>query len=64
MRDLANFVFVSTVSQLAVKKATSNSRRALPFSRNDLHSSVQPPVKAFGYQAMTTACLPLKLESL
>src|SRR4051812_6030405 len=33
------------------------------FSRNDLHSAVQPPVNAFGNQAMTTACLPLNWSS-
>ena len=36
--------------------------RASPFSRNDLHSAVQPPVNAFGNQAMTTAFLPLNSD--
>src|SRR5262249_8629241 len=30
---------------------------------SDLHSIVQPLVYAFGYQASTTACLPLKSAS-
>src|SRR6185295_9575710 len=28
------------------------------------HSFVQPPVSAFGYHATTTACFPLKSDSL
>ena len=35
-----------------------------PFSASDLHSMVQPWVKAFGNQATTTAFLPLKSDSL
>jgi len=52
-------LFFWTVSVLAAKYATSNSRILSPLSRSDLHSFVQPPVKAFGNQASTTACLPL-----
>jgi hypothetical protein len=52
-------LFVSAVSQLAVKYATSNLRMASPLSRSDWHSFVQPPVKALGNQATTTADLPL-----
>src|SRR5262245_53377015 len=35
-----------------------------PLARSDLHSLVQPPVKAFGNQASTTACWPRWSESL
>src|SRR5262245_32769749 len=37
---------------------------SLPLSRSDLHSAVQPPVKALGNQASTTAFFPLQSESL
>src|ERR1700734_3016742 len=63
MSDSANFLFRSGVSTLAVKYATFRGFKRSLFSRIDLHSAVQPPVKALGYQAMTTAFLPLKSSS-
>jgi len=57
--DSANSLFFCAVSVLAAKYATSKPRILSPLSRSDLHSFVQPPVKAFGNQASTTACLPL-----
>jgi len=35
-----------------------------PLSRSDLHSAVQPPVKALGNQATTTTFLPFRSDSL
>ena len=47
-----------------MKYATFSGLRVSLFSRNDLHSAVQPPVNALGNQAMTTAFFPLNSESL
>ena len=61
---LANFMLSSTASTLAMKYVTSNFRILSPFSASDLHSMVHPCVNAFGNHATTTACLPLKSDSL
>ena len=51
----ANFLFVSASSTLAAKYTTLEKDRIFsPLSRSDLHSAVQPPVNAFGNQAMMT----------
>ena len=51
-------------STLAMKYVTSYFLIMSPCSASDLHSIVQPRVNAFGNHASTTACLPLKSESL
>ena len=53
----------STGSTLAMKYVTSYVLMRSPCSASDLHSIVQPRVKAAGNQASTTACLPLKSDS-
>ena len=60
--DSANFLFCSASSTLAAKYDTSNARMAWPLCLSDLHSMVQPLVKAFGNHASTTV-LPRRSES-
>src|SRR3954454_2512677 len=65
--DLANAALPfspSTGSTLAMKYVTSNLRILSLLSASDLHSTVHPLVNALGNQATTTACLPLKSDSL
>jgi hypothetical protein len=45
---------LSAESTLAAKYSTCASRNALSLAPSDLHSAVQPPVNAFGNQAITT----------
>ena len=51
---LAKAVLSSIESVLAIKKVMSNALISLSLSRSDLHSMVQPLVKAFGKKANTT----------
>src|SRR6266851_712551 len=53
--DCANCALVSGVSTLAAKYSTLKRRNWSPLVPSDRHSAVQPPVKAFGNHAITTA---------
>ena len=56
--DCAKALFVSGVSTLTEKNATSKEPMSSPLSRSDRHCAVQGPVKALTNHASTTACFP------
>ena len=56
--DCAKASFVSGVSTLTEKYATSKERMSSPLSRSDRHWAVQGAVKALTNHASTTACFP------